>query len=139
MIDAIEALYPGVKEARVTISATQASEQWEPFNQGNPHHLRLAFFEGFRQSRMYDGVPELPAIGTNGPEKRRPGRPPKKQQPEPPAVTKINQPELTGVIVVCPATGDAIDTAFCDFKYGCPSDPDTCMAHSNKTDEGDQI
>lgn len=141
MIDAIEALYPGVKAARVIIEAAQAAEQWEPPAPGNAVQLRNAFFEGFRLGRMYDdGLPSAAIIPANGPEKRRPGRPPKKQQPgqpEPPAVMKTEQPQLTGHIVVCPSTGDAIDSAFCRDEYGCTSNPDTCTA--NKNDEDDQI
>ena len=144
MIDAIEALYPGVKEARATISAAQAAEQWEPPPAtGNAVQLRNAFFEGFRLGRLYDDEVSQPeTMPLNEPEKRSSGRPrgsknKKKGQPEPPVVTKTEQPDLTGVIVTCPVTKDAIDTAFCLLEYGCPGDPDTCTPE--KYDEGDQI
>ena len=147
MIDSIEALlYPGVKAARVIIEAAQAAEQWEPPASGNAVQLRNAFFEGFRLGRLYDDEVSQPeTMPLNEPEKRSSGKPrgSKNKKPEP---TKTDQPKLTvtGKVVVCPATGDAIDMAFCKPEYGCPGDPDTCTpGHLYGTpdtcEKGDQI
>jgi hypothetical protein len=129
MTDSLEELYPGVKEARISISAATAAERWTPFDLSNGSKLRIAFFEGFKTACL-DG------LGLIGLENKVPrGRPKKANQEDPPPIT-VQHPPLpvfTGTTVACPQRdGDLIDTAFCDKEFGCPSDPSTCQARRRK-------